>query len=71
MKEAINGSVNGLPTMFSAIKKNDPDIVRLVIEYGGDPNVRSAPFHTYLSSPWQSSKQRRTRPIPPNWSRRF
>ena len=37
---AINGMINGLPTMFSAIENNDPKILRLLIEYGGDPNVR-------------------------------
>ena len=43
VEEAINGSVNRLPTMFSAIEPNDPKTLRLLIEYGGDPNVRGGP----------------------------
>ena len=41
VQEAINGSVNGLPTMFSIVQKNDPETTRLLIEYGGDPNIRA------------------------------
>ena len=40
VKEATNGSVNGLPTMFSAIQNNDLNNLCLLIEYGGDPNVQ-------------------------------
>ena len=53
VEKAINGSVNGLQPIFTAIECNNPKTLRLLIESGGDPNVRGpsdAPLLTSLLS---------------------